>query len=256
VCAPSRRPRYGPKFRQTPDARAKDVIDVEAPVPWLEQLEPLGGLEITDTPGYGAWTSGQASVDAVLENVDAVLLVTDCSRQLIDTAEVQLLRRLADKRPNVVLNQIDRVLPAPADDTGAPSHALTQVVARVRASIDAALLPRRDDGFVLGDRLPIFALSTKRCAAGRPLVPNGGRVRLTRQRARWLGTGCRRRRAYESLALAQAGKDNEASYQWSKSGLDDLRDYLVHAVFRDTMALNLLKYRSLILQVKRGAPHG
>jgi len=88
----------------------------------------------------------------------------------------------------------------------------------------------------------------------RRKVPNGVHPKFAAYATAWLC--CRRRRAYESLALAQDGKDNEASYQWSKSGLDDLRDYLVHAVFRDTMALNLLKYRSLILQVKRGAVHG
>ena len=164
-----------------------DVVQVEASAPWLQRLEAWGGLEITDTPGYGAWVSGQAAIDAALDAADEVVLVTDCSRQLTDTTEVNLLRRLADKRPVVVLNQIDRVLPAPsaaALPTAAPAPApaspaspvgstqLAQIVGRVKASLDAALLYRADDGLVLGERTPVFAVSGKRYARRE----KGGRV--------------------------------------------------------------------------------
>ena len=158
---------------ESADATA-DVVQVEASAPWLQRLEAWGGLEITDTPGYGAWVSGQAAIDAALDAADEVVLVTDCSRQLTDTTEVNLLRRLADKRPVVVLNQIDRVLPAPSSTalpTPAPaslvgSTQLAQIVGRVKASLDAALLNRADDGLVLGERTPVFAVSSKRYGHG------------------------------------------------------------------------------------------
>ena len=172
---------HGAALAVTSDPAERDLVNVAAPIPWLKALQGAGGLEVIDTPGSGAWISCQAAVDTALDGADAVLLVTDCSRQLTDASEVALLRRLADKRPIVVLNQIDRVLPTaavaaaaaahapasgssrtrPASETAPPSS-LQQIVARVRASIDAALLPRKDDGIVLGERLPVFAVSTKR----------------------------------------------------------------------------------------------
>ena len=148
-----------------PDAAQPDVVNIETAAPWLAKLEAWGGLEIIDTPGYGAWTSNQASVDGALDAADEVVLVTDCSRQLTDVTEVTLLRRLADKRPVIVINQIDRVVPSGAGDdpSGTAGAAdLRRIVTRVKASVDAALLVRADDGFVRNERTPIFAVSGKR----------------------------------------------------------------------------------------------
>jgi rhodanese-related sulfurtransferase len=152
--------RYGSTAAADADRADAALVDVRVPAPWLERLEASGGLELWDTPGpgSGAVQPAAAAVERAIEGADQVLLVTDSVRQLSDAGEAALLRRLADRRPIVVVNHAYRL-----------SASAAAVVADVQRGVDAVLLPRADDGLVLGERVPVFAVSALQYACGVPL---------------------------------------------------------------------------------------